>query len=224
MQAWPCGGLDYVRRVLVIKMMRAGRWEFLTSCVIISSQAVRQSADIPPAGTSPERKLRSFLGDVWKSLQCRNLLPWKWWWFEHQVMSRGKRESAEGWSGLLIVEVDREKLRWLNQHPAAAVIKWWLFGKHGYGLKKLSIHWSAKIAILGGRSVILLLSSWSDLHRVCLEAEGDGWEARQHGWLCDWSCCMNSQLLHTHVHFQIHTVLMSLPLQLKVKGSLQIAL
>lgn len=38
-------------------------------------------------------------------------------------MSRGKRESAEGWSGLLVVEVDREKLRWLNQLPAAAVIK-----------------------------------------------------------------------------------------------------
>lgn len=41
---------------------------------------------------------------------------------------------------------------------------------------------------LGGSRVILLLSgcvnTWSDLHKVCLEAEGDGCEAGRDGAAC----------------------------------------
>lgn len=40
----------------------------------------------------------------------------------------------------------------------------------------------------------MAVNTWSDLHRVCLEAEGDGWEAGQDG-----VGYVNSQSLRTHV-------------------------
>lgn len=65
------------------------------------------------------------------------------------------------------------------------------------------------MATLGGGvcSVILLssgcVSNWSDLHRVCLEAEGDGREAGQDG--PGYSGGMNRTPLHTHTNTRGHS-------------------